>query len=310
MNWPSARSSRASPPFSTTKREPDSFAAVSKSIMPRASPISKCCFARREVLRVADAVALHVAVSRRRRPGTSSFGRFGMAARASSSAFSASRSSCSSCGRLSFRRATSAISSCARASSFVALAWPISFESALRRLEGGLQGGDRGLAAVVEGDQRARTAAPAPLAQALVEPAGIVADGTDVMHGNRTVLADAVLSAWTPTASPRGCQGWRSAERASAYSGCRARGLGFRALLLDHADGDDGCLVKKQRGHRKGELADHVRRGQNRGQDEHDHDRIAALGLEELRIDDARPAPAGSAPRGAGSRCRRRRSAS
>ena len=44
MNWPSARSSRASWPFSTVKREPDNFAARSKSIMPSASPISKCSF--------------------------------------------------------------------------------------------------------------------------------------------------------------------------------------------------------------------------------------------------------------------------
>ena len=35
---------RASPPFSTTKRAPDNFAAVSKSIIPSASPSSKCCF--------------------------------------------------------------------------------------------------------------------------------------------------------------------------------------------------------------------------------------------------------------------------
>ena len=46
MNWPSARSIRASPAFSTTKREPESFAAVSKSICPSASPSSKCSFAQ------------------------------------------------------------------------------------------------------------------------------------------------------------------------------------------------------------------------------------------------------------------------
>ena len=43
MNCMSARDSRASPPFSTTKRAPDNFeAAASKSISPSASPISKC----------------------------------------------------------------------------------------------------------------------------------------------------------------------------------------------------------------------------------------------------------------------------
>src|SRR5207253_2662984 len=40
MNCPSARSIRARPPFSTVNREPDSFAARSKSIMPSASPVA------------------------------------------------------------------------------------------------------------------------------------------------------------------------------------------------------------------------------------------------------------------------------
>src|SRR5208337_4612417 len=44
MNCSSARERRASAPFSTTKRAPESFAAASKSISPRASPISKCSF--------------------------------------------------------------------------------------------------------------------------------------------------------------------------------------------------------------------------------------------------------------------------
>ena len=42
MNCSSARSSRASAPFSTTNRAPDIFAAASKSMRPSASPISKC----------------------------------------------------------------------------------------------------------------------------------------------------------------------------------------------------------------------------------------------------------------------------
>src|SRR5579863_7908080 len=44
MNWPSARSRRASAPRRTTKRAPAILAAVAKSIMPSASPSSKCCF--------------------------------------------------------------------------------------------------------------------------------------------------------------------------------------------------------------------------------------------------------------------------
>ena len=87
MNWPSARSSRASPLFSTTKREPDILAAVSKSIMPRSSPISKCCFAPRGSSGCRSGGAPRCRARRRRR-GTSSFGRFGIAASASCSAFS------------------------------------------------------------------------------------------------------------------------------------------------------------------------------------------------------------------------------
>ena len=54
MNWPSARSSRASGPRSTTKRAPAIFAAAAKSIMPSASPSSKCCFGwKAEIARLA-----------------------------------------------------------------------------------------------------------------------------------------------------------------------------------------------------------------------------------------------------------------
>ncbi len=48
MNCDNARSSRASAPLSTTKRAPDIFAAVSKSIRPSCSPISKCSFGSKE----------------------------------------------------------------------------------------------------------------------------------------------------------------------------------------------------------------------------------------------------------------------
>ena len=68
--------------------------------------------------------------------------------------------------------------------------------------------------------------------------------------------------------------------------GRRARGLGFRAPPLDHADREDGRLVKKQGRDRKGELADDVRRGQDGGEDEDDDDGIAPTGLEEVRIDE------------------------
>ena len=45
MKWPSARSSRARAPRSSTKRAPDIFAAVAKSISPSASPREWCSWA-------------------------------------------------------------------------------------------------------------------------------------------------------------------------------------------------------------------------------------------------------------------------
>ena len=61
MNWPSARSSRASGPRSTTKRAPAIFAAVAKSIMPSASPSSKCCLRlEAEIARLAVLLQHHV----------------------------------------------------------------------------------------------------------------------------------------------------------------------------------------------------------------------------------------------------------
>ena len=86
MNWPSARSIRASPFFSTTKREPESFAAVSKSIWPSASPSSKCSFAQFTRRGSPHFRTSTLAVSSGP-TGTSSSGTFGMIASASSSAF-------------------------------------------------------------------------------------------------------------------------------------------------------------------------------------------------------------------------------
>jgi hypothetical protein len=44
MKWMSDRSSRAAAPMSTVKRDPESFAARSKSRMPSATPRSQCAF--------------------------------------------------------------------------------------------------------------------------------------------------------------------------------------------------------------------------------------------------------------------------
>ena len=69
MNWPSARSIRASGPRRMVNRAPAIFAAVAKSIMPSASPSSKCCFgANSELARLAMLCQHDVGVSRPRRP--------------------------------------------------------------------------------------------------------------------------------------------------------------------------------------------------------------------------------------------------
>ena len=53
-------------------------------------------------------------------------------------------------------------------------------------LGGCLQGGDGALALVVEADQLSGQGLHAPVPEALIERRGIVADGTDVVHGMRT----------------------------------------------------------------------------------------------------------------------------
>ncbi len=134
MKAPSARSSRASAPFSTTKRAPEIFAAVAKSISPSASPISKCCLrlVKLELRRRADLahllVVLLVLAERHvveRQVGNDGE-RIAQLAVQLALGFLA-------LGELSFSAATSAISALALASSFAALAAPISFDAALRR---------------------------------------------------------------------------------------------------------------------------------------------------------------------------------
>ena len=44
------------------------------------------------------------------------------------------------------------------------------------------------LAAVVEGDQLRGQGLQAPVPEALIERRGVVADGTDVVHGNKDLL--------------------------------------------------------------------------------------------------------------------------
>jgi hypothetical protein len=103
-----------------------------ESIRPMASPSSKCWPRLDEVARVPEPVPLDVArlvrPDRHVRPR-----RVRDRGNSSSSAFPAAFSSASACGMASFSAATSAISTCARSSSFLAFACPISFDSAFRR---------------------------------------------------------------------------------------------------------------------------------------------------------------------------------
>src|SRR5271166_937950 len=136
MNCSSARESRASAPFSTTKRAPDSFAAASKSMRPSAAPISKCSFGlnpsgnfggspqrgRTSTLSFSSLPS-----------GTSSNGRLGISASASSSRLFASLALASNSGSTALTPATSARKSAAATSSLRAMARPICFEAALRR---------------------------------------------------------------------------------------------------------------------------------------------------------------------------------
>ena len=134
MNWPSARSSRASAPRRITKREPDIFAARSKSIRPSASPISKCSLGLKPSSKVgrvpmtrASTLSCSSAPS-----GTSSSGRLGSSSSATSSASTAAVSAAAAPSVSALISATRAFSSSARAKSFLPMAWPTSLERRLR----------------------------------------------------------------------------------------------------------------------------------------------------------------------------------
>ena len=133
MNWPSARSSRASWPLSTVKRLPESFAARSKSIMPSVSPISKCSRVQLERGLTSPTLRTSTLSCSSAPTGTSRSGTLGMTASASSSALSSSRSMASAPDSHSLMAVTSPFSSSALAASPERMALPISFEAALRR---------------------------------------------------------------------------------------------------------------------------------------------------------------------------------
>src|SRR5215212_7154764 len=302
MNWPSARSRRASCPFSTTKREPESFAAVSKSIRRIASPSSKCSFGAAKLRGLPKRLFSMLPCSSAP-TGTSGFGRFGISASALSSAALASRSAASSCGAVSLRPATSAISACARASSFFAFAWPISFDSALRRC----------CASCAAAMARRRSSSSAMSCAAIgasprfARPSS-KACGLSRMKRMSCMDQGCLHASWpalgrpSTTATPKRSEGVDARPEAGHDGAIRGKSLRpssagallrrgacrplLGALLLDHAHRPDRGLVEGERRDRERELRDHVRRRQHRRDHEHDDDGVAALVDQELRIDD------------------------
>ena len=133
MNWPSARSMRASWLFSTVKREPESLAARSKSIMPSASPISKCSLTQFGRAGTSPTMRLTTLSCSSWPTGTSSSGMLGNTASASFSPLSSSRSRASPFWMNALISLTSPLSFSAIAASPERMALPISFEAALRR---------------------------------------------------------------------------------------------------------------------------------------------------------------------------------
>src|ERR1700722_12089748 len=59
--------------------------------------------------------------------------------------------------------------------------------------------------------------------------------------------------------------------------GWRGRGLPGGGPLFDDAHGDDRALIERQQRYRERGLAEHIRRRQYGGDDEGDHDEIAAF---------------------------------
>ena len=215
MNWPSARSSRASWPFSTVKRAPDSFAARSKSIRPSASPISKCSFtqfgrgATRPTLRTSTLSCSSAPT------GTSSSGTLGSTASTSSSALSLSRSACSAPARNALISLTSSFSRSASAMSLLRMALPISLEAALRRscLVCNSPRWARRASSFAEHiiDGRARLfLRPLTLHQRVDEGLRVLANPFDVEHGRESNLSVEGISAAAHAGRGRRCQiTWR-----------------------------------------------------------------------------------------------------
>ena len=130
MNWPSARSIRASPPCRMVKRLPDMRAAGSNSICPSASPNSKC--SRAAKAGGGNSVCFSTMLALSSVPsGTSASSMFGSASSRWRTAASSAPARCSNA--LIASRSAVASASGPAASRSSRRACPISFDSAFRR---------------------------------------------------------------------------------------------------------------------------------------------------------------------------------
>ena len=145
MNWPSARSKRASRPRSTVKRLPASLAAAAKSMRRcaspssegsrgrcSASPSSKCSRGLKSKLGGSPDLNSSLLADSSRPSGTSSASTLGRAARASSVAVSSAAARCSNASIWSRNAVASA--SKAVVSTPVRRPWPICLASTFRRV--------------------------------------------------------------------------------------------------------------------------------------------------------------------------------
>ena len=132
MKAPKARLSRAKAPLRMTKRAPDILAACSKSIRPRASPSWKCSLASKSNWRGVPCLRSSTLAASSAPSGTSSAGRLGIPAKASSRAAFNRWAAASISAWASLSLAPRAMTSAA--SSPLAFRAPISLEMALRRV--------------------------------------------------------------------------------------------------------------------------------------------------------------------------------
>src|SRR6267378_564322 len=132
MNWAIARCRRATCPFITTKRDPASFAAVSKSRPPSPAPTSTWSLGSKSNVRGSPQRRSSTLSSGRLPSGTLSCGTLGICQTNSCSLACTAVFSASICFSFSASSAPCRISVAACASSFFALAWPTCLASALR----------------------------------------------------------------------------------------------------------------------------------------------------------------------------------